>query len=158
MSKHPDKNFVSNIKPTSFVAFWSTIGADLPEGMLVLRDRPKSTEALFATRSNHSDLLREVILGSYAACKCDTVDDAIDINTVLDLMGDAAFNRQMHNTDDLLDIEMLEEIAYLICLHFGSQIVYPQSRYLDKTDTNKFEKSSVVSIEKAKIHFANRQL
>lgn len=115
MNEQNKKNQQGNhVGAVSFVNFWRFIAKSLGDSRLRIRNEADSIETLLASNSDHREFLREVIITSYFESNCCSIDDLIDMNTTLDVMGEAAYQLQGRNKDDLMDIELLEEIAYLI--------------------------------------------
>ena len=153
MNKQKQENLQgTRIPSVSFVEFWRFIAKSLGDSRLRIRKQAHSIESFFAPNSDHREFLRDVIITSYFESGCRGLDDDVDMNVVLDVMGEAAYELQGRNKDDLLDIELLEEIAYLIQQKYSYliDIQIPSDRFASS--------SEVVSFVDSKIRRANTQL
>lgn len=123
------------------------------QNSLLINPLAEHLSGLFDRNSQHGELEREVILKSYDYCQCNSVNDRISVTQVLDLVGEIAYKKQLHNQDDLMDIKLLEEIGFHLQNLFGEQVQFPEARISNQSNQSK---ARVVSLEKAKILFANR--
>ena len=122
---------------------------------MLIRHKANSIETFLAPNSDHREFLRDVIVTSYFECNCCSIEDKIDINTILDVMGEAAYELQGRNKDDLMDIELLEEIAYLIRQHYFYLIDMPTLVESKSPDDNI---AAIVDFSSKKIRRANAKL
>lgn len=122
---------------------------------MLIRHKANSIETFLAPNSDHREFLRDVIVTSYFECNCCSIEDTIDINTILDVMGEAAYELQGRNKDDLMDIELLEEIAYLIRQHYFYLIDMPTLVESKSPDDNT---AAIVDFSSKKIRRANAKL
>jgi hypothetical protein len=114
-----------------------------------------------------------LIQQSYKRCRCYHLNARFDVNVALDILGETSYTLQGNKEDDLMDIELLEEIAWLINQHYGQAIEMPDSmlayehsegrgeeRDLCQLSSNKLGSSKagpVISLSKLKIRRANRK-
>jgi hypothetical protein len=158
MSKQNAKKPCGKTKPRdSFVGFWSLIAQRLGENRLRIRANAPDIEHFFASNSDHGDFLREIIITSYIECDCVCIDDLINVNAVLDVMGEAAYELQIRQEDDLLDIELLEEISYHIQQDYPHHIVMPNPSALTQ-EISQQARSSIHSLSDLRIRRANAKL
>jgi len=105
--------------------------------------------------SPDSNFLRHIIRDSYTQSGCYNLHSNLDMNAVLDILGEHAYNLKGKLSDDLLDIELLEEIAW----HIGER--YTQCLNLtDETKKRQTKKSSnnIIDLPSRKIRRANAKL
>ena len=145
------------IQSLSFLEFWVQITELLGDSHGSINPKTKTTQQLFSNFDDQLGLLKEVIVNSYAANKCRHVKDQIDINLVLDVLGVTAFELKLKHADDLLDIELLEEICWLICEHYLHFVETPKALELSETTDINAETitAKVLSLPKTKIRMAN---
>jgi hypothetical protein len=114
-----------------------------------------------------------LIQQSYKRCHCYHLKARFDVNVALDILGETSYTLQGNKEDDLMDIELLEEIAWLINQHYGQAIEMPDSMLSDIHNEEKGEErdlcepgsnkasskksSPVISMTKLKIRRANRR-
>ncbi len=161
MSKQFVKKRANSIKSReSFLGFWHLVATCLGDGRLRILKNAEALEQLLAPNSDHRDFLRDIIITSYFECDCCSLDDSVDVNTILDVLGEAAYELQARNADDLLDIELLEEIAYHIQQHFPHKIKLPESVLPSKHDKASAKKrhAAVYSLNDRRIRQANAKL
>lgn len=127
MSKHHNQDSRLSGKQPEFILFWSFIALEIGAHRLSINPTAKQPQELFAANSVHPDFLKQLILDSLKN-KSDSLKQPIDINHVLDLLGETAFKLRANGSDDLYDIEMLEEIAWLIGERF-SHLLTPRPHH-----------------------------
>ena len=143
------------IDSLDFSKFWQFIAKNLGDSRLLIRGEANSIDSFLAPNSDHREFLREIIITSYFECNCCSIDDSVDINKILDVLGEAAYQLQGRNEDDLMDIELLEEIAYLIQQRFLYLINIPQNT---KSPQSKESMAAIVNFSNKKIRRANAKL
>ena len=107
--------------------------------------------------SPESDFLRDIIRASYTRSRCYHLHSTININEVLDILGERAYqlnNQQSngHPSGDLLDIELLEEIAWHINERFINFVNLPTRKNINRSS------AQVINLPSVRIRRANRQL
>lgn len=105
--------------------------------------------------SPDSEFLREIVRNSYSRSHCYNLHSILDINTVLDILGEQAYSLQGDVSEDLLDIELLEEIAW----HIGER--YLHCLNIEKTPNKSRSKrfrNNVIDFPARKIKRANAKL
>ena len=107
--------------------------------------------------SPECDFLRDIVRSSYTRSKCYHLHSVIDLNQVLNILGERAYelnNQQLNGLPqaDLLDIELLEEIAWNINERFLALVTLP-----NKTQTRQ-TKAQILNLPRLKIRRANKQL
>lgn len=144
----------------SFLNFWILITEHLGDAHGVIDPKTKTTQALFSNFDDQLGLLKNIILESYALNKCHHIKSPINVNIVLDILGDKAFELHLKQADDLLDIELLEEICWLICQHFSHLIEIPTFNRNSGIGDSELRDTSadIISLPKAKIRIANSKL
>jgi len=156
-------------KTLGFSDFWQTVACELGSSRLKINHKATSIKFFLDAESDHKDFLRSLIHLSYKRCHCYHLNARFDVNIALDILGETCFKLQGIKEDDLLDIELLEEIAWLINQNYGNRIRMPESMlpakrsaYLEPEEqqsTNRQKaRSPIVSISHVKIRKANQQL
>ncbi|MBX2849720.1 MAG: hypothetical protein KTR16_15460 [Acidiferrobacterales bacterium] len=105
--------------------------------------------------SPDSQFLREIVRNSYSRSRCYNLNSILDINVVLDILGEQAYGLKGDVSDDLLDIELLEEIAW----HIGER--YRHCLNIPKPPikrANKRYRNNVIDFPSRKIRQANAKL
>jgi hypothetical protein len=148
------------LQTVPFLDFWVSITEHLGDAHGVIDPKTKTTQALFSSFDDQLGLLKNVILESYALNKCHHIKSPLNVNTVLDILGSKAFELHLKQADDLLDIELLEEICWLICQHFSHLIeipVFNRRREMDESNLGNTS-ANIISLPKTKIRIANSKL
>jgi len=164
-----------NGKNLGFNEFWQMIASELGNSRLKINSQAKSIKYFLDASSDHKEFLRNLIHQSYKRCHCYHLNARFDVNIALDILGETSYSLQGSKEDDLLDIELLEEIAWLIDQHFSTLIETPKSLLSSNYQLVSHSKqasserdtltargtsvpSSVVSLSNLKIRKANLQL
>lgn len=147
---------MSAITP-NFLDFWVFITDQLGDTYGLVNPKVKTKKELFNEFDDQHGLLKEVLLQCYRLNKCHHIKSPIDINLVLDVLGEKAFELQLKQADDLLDIELLEEICWLISQHYSTYISTPTFSK-DESKDEALSSSVVISLPKTKIKIANSKL
>jgi hypothetical protein len=146
-----------------FSDFWQTIASELGNSRFKINAEAESIKYFLDPESDHKDFLRVLIQQCYKRCRCYHLNARFDVNVALDVLGETSHTLQGTKEDDLLDIELLEEIAWLINQHYGQAIEMPNSmlteslnldREFSVLDSN--NTGSVVSMAKLKTRRKNR--
>jgi len=157
-----------NGKTIVFSEFWQTIASGLGNSRVKINRKAESIKNFLDPESDHKDFIRILIQQSYKRCCCYHLNARFDVNVALDMLGETSYTLQGNKEDDLMDIELLEEIAWLINQHYGQAIQMPDSMLSDNHSGAKCqEKEScqlssskagpVISLSKLKIRRANRK-
>lgn len=146
LDKHQSKN-------VTFIDFWCFIATELGNSRLRVNAKANSINEFLDQRSDHKEYLKSVIRRSYKLGQCQHLRSPINVNHVLDLLGEAAYQLKGKRCDDLLDIELLEEIAWHISGRFAHlvQNIEPITQIKDTSTSN------IVSFHSAKTRRANRR-
>jgi len=105
--------------------------------------------------SPDSHFLRDIVRNSYTRSHCYNLHSILNIEVVLDILGEQAYCLKGDVVDDLLDIELLEEIAW----HIGER--YRHCLDLKKIPNNTKQKryrNNVIDFPSRKIRQANAKL
>lgn len=146
--------------PVPFLTFWCLITKNLGDAHGSIDPNIKTSQQLFSTFDDQLGLLKDVVIDSYSKNKCHHIKSNIDVNIVLDTLGAKAFELTLKQADDLLDIELLEEICWLICQHYGHLILMPEFNDVEnehKASTT-LSKATIFSLQKTKTRLANNKL
>lgn len=161
MSKHSAQSSNNFGKSPSFIDFWRIIARELGSSRLKINKNASSISKLLDRNSDHKEYLRQAIQQSYKGSRCNHLRDPINLECVLDILGEIAFQLQGARADDLMDIELLEEIAWLIGERFAPALPVEQidqQRSPNRPQSAGKSKAQVVSLDKAKIRRANLRL
>ncbi len=118
MSKHIPRSCQGFSQRPKFKAFWTFIASELGSSQLSLNDSATRLDELFLTSSSHTKFLKDLIKGSLKN-PGGNLDQSIDMHQLLDSLGATAYSLRAEENDDLFDIELLEEIAWLISTHYS---------------------------------------
>ncbi len=169
MSKDSVKIKVQNRDFLSFSEFWQTIANELGNSRIKINTRAESIKQFLQADSDHREFLRTLIHQSYKRCHCYHLNARFDVNIALDVLGETSFNLKGNKEDDLLDIELLEEIAWLISQHYGHKVSMPESLLINADETNDNHanmsvnesrskaETPIISLSKRKIRLANQR-
>jgi len=172
MSKDSSQINEINAKAIGFSHFWQTIASELGNSRFKINQQAESIKYFLAAESDHKEFLRILIRESYKRCHCYHLNAPFDVNIVLDILGETSFHLQGTKEDDLLDIELLEEIAWLINHYYRDFIKMPKSMLTnhdysreslsssDESNSGEADNKSapIMSISALKIRRANRKL
>ena len=158
-----------NGKTIVFNEFWQTIESGLGNSRFKINTKAESIRYFLDPESDHKDFLRILIQQSYKRCRCYHLNARFDVNVALDILGETSYNRQGNKEADLMDSELLEEIAWLINQHYGQAIEMPDSMLIGDLSEERSEERNfcqlnpskagpVISLSKLKIRRANRKL
>jgi len=105
--------------------------------------------------SPDSSFLRDIVKNSYSRSRCYNLHSTLDMNALLDILGEHAYSLKGDLSDDLLDIELLEEIAW----HIGER--YKPCLSLDTEQKQKPTRkhyNNIIDFPSRKIRRANAKL
>ena len=146
-----------------FIEFWLAIASELGTSRLRLNPEARNINELFDRNSDAQLYLQTIIKRSYKANRCQHLRSSISLASILDLLGETAYQLKGEQADDLMDIELLEEIAWLSCNRYTLQLQQliseqPADEPDHKTGKIKSVRSRVVSFPNYKIRKANSQI
>lgn len=101
-------------KSLEFIQFWMFIAQELGNSRLKINPRARDIHNILDPNNDSKDFLKTSITESYKRSCCNNLQSKISINAVLDILGETAFQLRNNHSDDLFDIELLEEIAWHI--------------------------------------------
>lgn len=153
MTNDQDSEWREKSGQIQFIEFWVFIASKLGSSRLKIDTQASSIHDLLAQGSDHPQYLKGVITQSYKRSQCHHLRAPINVNYVLDILGETAFELQGKECDDLFDIELLEEIAWHIDERYAQNI---EIKTTDQPDSP--NKADVVSLPSAKIKRANSRL
>jgi hypothetical protein len=151
-----------------FSEFWQTIAAEMGDSRLKINANAESIRTFLDAEGDHRSFLRTLIHQSYKRCHCYHLHARFDVNIALDMLGETNYHLQNAREDDLLDVELLEEIAWLVNEHYFHLIEMPasilqckkQQRHFDDNHHSPNTRSAphIVSMSKLKIQRANNKM
>ena len=100
-----------------------------------------------------SHFIKKIIRESYTLSKCYHLESPVNVNKILDILGQHAYQLNENLAADLLDIEFLEEIAWHISERFINHIDLSQEKKRHNKTT-----AHIISFPAAKIRKANSRL
>lgn len=165
--KTPDPSKAPSI---AFNSFWRMISRELGDARLMLNPNAKQISAFIHGNSDIQSYLHDTIRKSFKLSRCQNLSSPICFTSVFDLLGEAAYTLQQRDNCDLFDIELLEEVAWLISDRYARQVAEMVRLDAQRAAPNSFlsinpetkpeaqPKASVVSFPRFKIKKANALL
>jgi hypothetical protein len=154
MNKDSVPNSEKPTRSLSFVEFWVVAAQEVGDARLRINPEARNAKQLLAMNSDHRDYIPVIVQQSYQRSHCRHLRDAIDLNVVLDLLGETAYSLKGQHADDLLDIELLEELAWIISQRYLHHLDMPECNQPEDKMTST---AQVVSLNKVKILQANQR-
>ena len=102
------------IDPLEFKEFWTYIGRELGNSRLRINPKAKDIHNFIDPSNDAKEYLKHAIKESYKRSDCTNLRSKINVNLILDILGETAYKLRSNHRDDLFDIELLEEIAWHI--------------------------------------------
>jgi len=124
MSKHRQHDATLYKKSLSFIDFWSFVSSQVGNCKLDINASANHLDHLFPEHAAHPEYLKSMIISTLTN-RHGKLNQNIDLNVVLDALGDTAFHLRQRANDDLFDIELLEEIAWHIAERFHHLVNIP---------------------------------
>ena len=165
MSMKGTLNKISALSP-SFYEFWVDVAEQLGDHRLQVCKNAKSVSSFIAHNSDHKAFLYDAIQETYRRCRCHNLYSPLNMDSVLDVLGETAFTLRGDHQDELFDIELLEEIAWYISQrHLTSieSLAHSQPEQLNSalsshpSKKNVQVKSKPISFPSYKIRLANQK-
>ena len=161
MDKHEQQQ-ANIVNAVGFKAFWLSVSMELGQARLHLDEAAQCLDGFIQEHSDVRTYLHRAIKRTYRESRCQNLDSPISIECVLDTLGEAAYELQTENSGDLFDIELLEEIAWLICDRYADQVTELVARCKawqcpDKA-TSESTPAQIISFPDYKIRRANARL
>ena len=144
-------------KSVSFRRFWLCVAQELGSAWLRLDPKARRLQEFIASSYDPKEYLRDIITQSYKRSHCCGLDSDINLDALLDILGETAYGLRGQKRDDLFDIELLEEIGWLIGDRYRHMLPVQHG---DVPDQPRSENSSapVVSFPDFRIRKANARL
>jgi len=136
-----------------FIEFWCYIAHELGSSRLTINHSASSIHKLIDCNSDSKEYLRQAIKESYKQSHCSHLRAPINIEAVLDILGETAYALRGDQRDDLFDIELLEEIAWYINSRYSHCITIKQHK-----PERTCKKARLISFPNYKIRHANARL
>ncbi|GHA00726.1 hypothetical protein GCM10008090_07140 [Arenicella chitinivorans] len=155
MNKQSAPNSENTTGTLSFLEFWLVAAQELGDARLKINPNAQSAKQLLAANSDHREFLPKILLQSYQRSRCQHLRDTINLNVVLDVLGETAYSLKGQQADDLLDIELLEELAWIISQRYLHHLDIPQST---QSNIDGGTNTRIIALDKVKILQANRRL
>lgn len=146
------------------------ISNELGNARLVLNPKAKNIGGFIHRRSDVQSYLHDTIRKSFKLSRCQNLSEPIDLAVVYDLLGEAAYKLQRQDNCDLFDIELLEEVAWLIADRYSLHVAEMVEMDAQRSGREKLhyerahkrpkpnKKAAIVSFPRFKIRKANALL
>ena len=135
-----------------FTHFWEFIAKQVGDSRLTLNHSARKVEQFMQLDCDPKNCLRSVSIESYKRCNCQNLNSPIDLNVVLDVLGETAFSLQGESRDDLFDIELLEEVAWHIANRYSHLI------HIEQPHAKSGSEAKIISFPDYRIRRANTRL
>ena len=130
------------------MSFWHYIAHQIGSARLQIN---KDADSINDFIDPDCGFIKDIIRTSYSKSKCYHLQSSIDLNLLLDSLGEHAYQLNEKLDADLFDIELLEEIAW----HIGERFL----AHIKLQNQNQTKVSAkIISLPNAKIRRANSQL
>ncbi|MCH2189795.1 MAG: hypothetical protein MK188_02570 [Gammaproteobacteria bacterium] len=148
----------TSFDPLTFLGFWIVMSEGIGNNRLELNPKAKAIDEMFLSDNLYQEHIKLLIQNTLND-KSKSLKQPIDINQVLDALGETAYSLRQNQADDLYEIELLEEIAWHINEKYG-HLVKPCSEYtkLESDWNNKTQEVAVISNFRRKTDKRNFQL
>lgn len=139
-----------------FIEFWLHVASELGTSRLHINKSAKSIKNVIHPNSDAPTYLHDAIKKSYKFSQCQHLTSPINLESVLDILGETAYVLQGEQADDLLDIELLEEIAWVIGSRYAEHI--KTSLNANQPKDSDSSQCQIVSFPNYKIRKANSNI
>lgn len=144
-------NYQSHRKITkpSFFEAWCFLSDNIGSSRLPVNRQASDIHQFIISQDDQLGFMKQVIRNCYQSCQCHNLQSTINIETMLDVLGETAYQLTQQNKDDLVMIELLEEIGWLLVQAYGQHLKQPQQA--------KHTPAEIVSLPDHKVRRANLQ-
>ena len=156
--EQPQKTTRGSLRSVSFLDFWTIVATELGHARLHLDTQASDLNGFILERSDVRTYLHRAIKRTYRESHCQNLNSPIVFECVLDVLGETAFQIQQDKSGDLFDIELLEEIAWLICDRFSDQVTQLVARCQAWTPAPQRNSAKILSFTDHKIRRENLRL
>jgi hypothetical protein len=129
----------------SFRQFWLNIESLVGSNNIALEVNAKHIKQFIDNAKQPHHFVKDLITRSYNESFCNNLNSPIDVNKVLDIMGEIAWKLRINCNDDLLSVELLEEIALHISTMHAEQITVTESNKIE-SDKQTDARNSVLTL------------
>ncbi len=158
MSKRRKQNPNHPYKSVKFIDFWCEVALEVGSHRFSINDQAKQLQDLFSKKDIHADHVKNLVRQSLPDPH-GNLEQTIDVTRLLDELGEVAFELRKNSADDLLDIEFLEEIAWVISSRYHHLIRHPKKCSEPAFQPRqRQEPARVFSLSTFKTRRANRRL
>lgn len=141
-----------NIQQIEYRHFWEFIAKQIGDSRLTLNHSATKVENFMQLDCDPKNCLRSVSIESYKRSKCKNLNSPVDLNVVLDVLGETAYSLRGQSRDDLFDIELLEEVAWHIANRYSSLI------HIEQPNKDSGTQAKILSFPDYRIRRANSRL
>jgi len=135
-----------------FRHFWKFIAKQIGDSRLTLNHSARKVENFMQLDCDPKNCLRSVSIESYKRSNCKNLNSPVDLNVVLDVLGETAYALRGQSRDDLFDIELLEEVAWHIANRYSSLI------HIEQPNKDSTTGAKIISFPDYRIRKANTRL
>jgi len=105
-----------------FIDLWLFLSREIGNSRLPLNVNAQTIHELVQYQDEHNGFITKIIQQTYKQNRCHHLTSPINIESVLDNLGETAYHLRDNQQDDLLHIELLEEIGWHIIQRYGHMI------------------------------------
>ncbi len=136
-----------------FSDFWEGVAHDLGNSRLRIYKQANCIKSFIDANAGTPEYLKSAIRCSFKLSNCKNLSSPISLEAVFDILGETAYTLQGQKADDLLDIELLEEIAWIISNRYKTQLQI----FTDDSQHEQAENSNtrILSFPKYRLRKAN---
>jgi len=150
MASTQNSHFIDkNTAAIPFIEFWTFVSESMGNARLRINTEADSINEFIDSSGDPKEYLISLIQSSYKRSQCYHLRAPICVNSVLDILGETAYELQSKQQDDLYDIEFLEEIAFYISERYAHRIMTCE------TDDPKVTTANIYRLAKHKIRIEN---
>lgn len=118
-----------------FIELWDYLSYEIGNSRLPL-NKSALTISELSQDQNSPEFIKELLKQCYIKNHCRNLTSPVNIETILDCLGESAYHLRDNQKDDLMHIELLEEMAWHIVKSYG---------HLIKIETNSNDKKCKIS-------------
>ena len=128
MVTHCEQQIMAAIR---FKDFWLTMSCLAGDTRLTMDAKADTLGEFISDQEEY--FIRQLMTTVYSCSKCSSIYSHIDLRCVFDALGESGLHMRQTDSDDLLNVELLEEIAWLTTQYFPQQV---QQQVIDSWTTD----------------------
>lgn len=110
----------------SFIEAWCFLSDNIGSSRLPINRKANDIHQFIIAQDDQLGFMKQVIRDCYQSCKCNHLQSPVNIETILDVLGETAYQLTQQDKDDLVIIELLEEIGWLLVEAYGQHLKHTQ--------------------------------